>query len=121
MSVLKELIAVLRTVTTLLVVTLAPAMLAIALMPMDLIVMVRLTLSDDFTPASYSYIALDPPVLFRPYKLFFFSTDIDECAEQLDECQQICNNTIGSYVCDCHIGYALNSDGRTCRGKDYKR
>ena len=52
MSVLKELIAVLRTVTTLLVVTLAPAMLAIALMPMDLIVMVRLTLSDDFTPAS---------------------------------------------------------------------
>ena len=45
------------------------------------------------------------------------STDIDECAEQLDECQQVCNNTIGSYVCDCHIGYALNSDGRTCRGK----
>ena len=33
-----------------------------------------------------------------------------------DECQHICNNTIGSYVCDCRIGYALNSDGRTCRG-----
>ena len=48
---------------------------------------------------------------------FVFSTDIDECAEQLDECQQICNNTIGSYVCDCRIGYALNDDGRTCRGK----
>ena len=48
------------------------------------------------------------------------STDIDECAEQLDECQQVCNNTIGSYVCDCRIGYALNSDGRTCRGKTNK-
>ena len=44
-------------------------------------------------------------------------TDVDECSEQTDECQQICNNTIGSYVCDCRIGYALNTDGRTCRGE----
>lgn len=41
MNVLKERIAVLRTVTTLLVVTLAPVMLATVSMPTDMIVMVQ--------------------------------------------------------------------------------
>ena len=48
--------------------------------------------------------------------LVFAFSDINECLEGTDECQQVCNNTIGSYLCDCRIGYALNDDGRTCSG-----
>ena len=43
-------------------------------------------------------------------------TDINECLEENHSCQHICINTNGSYVCDCNEGYALTSDGRTCRG-----
>ena len=31
-------------------------------------------------------------------------------------CAQNCNNTIGSYTCNCNIGYRLNADGRRCDG-----
>ena len=41
--------------------------------------------------------------------------DIDECSTDDYNCGQKCVNTEGSYVCDCWEGYALNSDGRTCR------
>ena len=33
------------------------------------------------------------------------------------DCEQICNNTVGSYTCSCNNGYSLNSDGRNCSGK----
>lgn len=42
-------------------------------------------------------------------------TDVDECALEMDECQQRCNNTIGSYTCSCSGGYRLQSDGVTCQ------
>ena len=42
--------------------------------------------------------------------------DIDECLEESHSCQHTCINTNGSYVCDCNEGFALTSDGRTCRG-----
>ena len=32
------------------------------------------------------------------------------------DCEQICNNTVGSYTCSCNNGYSLNSDGRNCSG-----
>ncbi len=48
------------------------------------------------------------------WRLLF--VDIDECFEGVDMCGQICNNTIGSYVCHCHIGYRLNMDNLTCSG-----
>lgn len=41
--------------------------------------------------------------------------DVDECSLGTDSCHQLCINVIGSYHCDCEEGYALNSDGRTCR------
>jgi hypothetical protein len=44
-------------------------------------------------------------------------TDIDECMEDTDGCQQICTNSIGSYSCSCNIGYRLASDNRHCNGK----
>ena len=49
--------------------------------------------------------------LLIPYQL----TDIDECSTSGHGCDQDCVNTEGSYFCQCKEGYALNSDGRSCR------
>ena len=46
-------------------------------------------------------------------------SDIDECLEELDGCEQICTNTDGSYYCTCMDGYELGSDNHTCTGDDY--
>ena len=43
-----------------------------------------------------------------------YFTDIDECAENTDGCDQGCTNTAGSFVCSCDSGFTLSSDGRTC-------
>ena len=48
--------------------------------------------------------------------LFSIYADIDECAENTDGCNQLCNNTIGSYFCDCNTGFELN-DPLTCVGE----
>ena len=45
----------------------------------------------------------------------FDFADVDECSLGTDDCEQVCVNVNGSYRCDCEEGYALNSDGRTCR------
>lgn len=42
--------------------------------------------------------------------------DVDECAVSPRICDQICNNTNGSFVCDCYDGYTLDPDGRSCIG-----
>ena len=49
--------------------------------------------------------------LLIPYQL----TDIDECSTSGHRCDHDCVNTEGSYFCQCKEGYALNSDGRSCR------
>ena len=54
--------------------------------------------------------------IYCQYNYIIIVTDIDECLEENHSCQHICINTNGSYVCDCNEGYALTSDGRTCRG-----
>ena len=43
--------------------------------------------------------------------------DIDECARQIDNCDQNCHNTIGSFYCSCNTSYLLNSNGYSCNGK----
>ena len=43
--------------------------------------------------------------------------DIDECALGISGCNQICNNTIGSYTCSCYLGYQIALDNRTCLGE----
>ena len=57
-------------------------------------------------------------VLYRYKPLTVFgSSDVDECANNNDNnCNQLCNNTEGSFVCDCQSGYKLNADGHTCDG-----
>ncbi|XP_066276578.1 IgGFc-binding protein-like [Branchiostoma lanceolatum] len=44
--------------------------------------------------------------------------DVDECAENLDDCDANadCINTHGSYNCECRAGYT--GDGRTCEGAE---
>ncbi len=43
-------------------------------------------------------------------------SDINECTE-VNDCQQICENTLGSYDCRCMQGFTLENDGRNCTGK----
>ena len=43
--------------------------------------------------------------------------DVDECASEIDECDQTCHNDDGSYTCSCDTGYILNDDGLFCDGK----
>nr|XP_018667004.1 low-density lipoprotein receptor-related protein 4 isoform X1 [Ciona intestinalis] len=40
--------------------------------------------------------------------------DLNECNEEAS-CSQVCNNTIGSFVCSCLHGYILRPDSRTCK------
>ena len=42
--------------------------------------------------------------------------DVNECAEDIDDCVQICTDTDGSYVCSCAPGYFLTNDSQGCDG-----
>ena len=46
-----------------------------------------------------------------------FLTDIEKVLyDFLNRCNQICTNTIGSFICECNPGYQLNDDLITCSG-----
>ena len=47
----------------------------------------------------------------------FITIDINECSEDNGRCDQICNNTMGSYHCMCSDGFTLDSDNHTCLGQ----
>ena len=44
-------------------------------------------------------------------------TEINECERLLDNCQQECMNTDGSFNCSCYDGFLLQDDGRSCQSK----
>ena len=49
-------------------------------------------------------------------------SDIDECAnDTLNNCSasnhQICRNVIGSFDCDCDLGYEVDMIDNTCQGQ----
>ena len=50
-------------------------------------------------------------------RYFCFHTDIDECVEESDNCDDnaICTNTDGSFTCECESGFSGN--GIQCDGK----
>ncbi|KAL5017782.1 hypothetical protein ScPMuIL_003504 [Solemya velum] len=43
-----------------------------------------------------------------------FVKEYDECATDFHGCDHICVNTLGSFRCECKIGYELHSDGKKC-------
>ena len=47
-----------------------------------------------------------------------YVADINECTEwgNNGNCQQVCDNQLGSYNCSCWPGYWLADDGKTCIG-----
>ncbi|XP_073253088.1 uncharacterized protein [Porites lutea] len=55
------------------------------------------------------------------YKLLKDKTncaDVNECATNSGGCDQICNNTKGSYECNCRSGFLLSSDKHKCNDID---
>lgn len=49
------------------------------------------------------------------YKIKCSVLDINECKRGIDDCQQICINTIGGFNCECEFGYSLDDVNRkTC-------
>ena len=46
---------------------------------------------------------------------------INQCLVRNGGCQMICLHKAGGRECQCHPGYQLNPDGRTCRGTDIGR
>lgn len=53
-------------------------------------------------------------IIILLYNDIVFS-DIDECELDRDLCDQICENTDGSYFCTCMDGYQLVEDSQ-CQG-----
>lgn len=47
-----------------------------------------------------------------------FCEDIDECA--MNECDQECENTLGSYTCSCWEGFTLRDKGRCVKAKEHE-
>ncbi|KAI8498003.1 hypothetical protein Bbelb_239470, partial [Branchiostoma belcheri] len=40
--------------------------------------------------------------------------DIDECSTSNGGCGQVCENSPGTFSCDCNHGYTLGADGKAC-------
>ena len=55
-------------------------------------------------------------VLFHYSITLLLFLDIDECARNNGDCEQICNNIEGSFECQCEDGYLLDVDGKQCTG-----
>ena len=54
---------------------------------------------------------------YREYHPFMcVCVDIDECSMGSHDCEQVCTNTEGSFICSCSSGFDLSSNGRTCNG-----
>ncbi len=47
-------------------------------------------------------------------EVLFFNEDIDECG-LFSPCDQLCTNTMGSFMCSCNSGYVLQNS-QTCEG-----
>ena len=47
----------------------------------------------------------------------FSLPDVDECTINNGGCEQLCSNTIGSFICTCGSGYQLDENGINCNGE----
>ena len=55
-------------------------------------------------------------LLIEAIYVIIYVSEIDECQRLLDNCQQECINTEGSFNCSCNEGFELQDDERTCEG-----
>ncbi len=56
------------------------------------------------------------PGFYTGTSRFVWFSDVDECADSsVNDCQQLCINAAGSFLCDCLSGYQLAQDGTTCQ------
>lgn len=55
--------------------------------------------------------------MYIRYACHIVCLDIDECAVLNGGCDHQCHNEPGSYTCTCDVGFELQSDNHTCRGK----
>ena len=46
----------------------------------------------------------------------FLHADVDECVTGFHTCEQLCNNTLGSYTCSCEAGFMIKN-GSSCIGE----
>ena len=113
MNVRRTLMDVHKIVQTLTVVTIALVVLGILWQLMNMDVMVRALLSFPDVNNILKCETLYPMVLTCKHCM---NTDVDECAQNIHDCEHTCENTIGSFLCGCNAGYELTSDGRTCQG-----
>ena len=51
--------------------------------------------------------------------LLLMISDVNECAEGIDDCAQLCTDTVGSYTCSCSSGHYLTDDSRGCEGNKH--
>ena len=43
-------------------------------------------------------------------------TDINECVDNTASCSHLCVNMQQSFTCECHKGYKLQTDAKSCSG-----
>ena len=55
---------------------------------------------------------------FSKYCLFLISLDFNECKLNNAGCEHVCNNTAGSFNCDCRAGFKLKADKMGCEGNN---
>lgn len=56
-------------------------------------------------------------IIIVEWSLHTIIIDVDECTDDVDNCDQLCDNTEGSFVCSCTEGFELDVDGLTCNGE----
>ena len=65
---------------------------------------------------SLAMVHVDKQFISSPLRIKSWISDIDECSEETDRCNQNCHNAVGSYACSCYRGYRLREDRVTCIG-----
>ena len=49
--------------------------------------------------------------------LYKIIVDVNECTLNIDDCDQLCVDDIGSYHCECYTGYFRDNNSAYCVGK----
>ena len=74
---------------------------------------------------TYTLVRVGQAQLYSNIKNFHFKNtakflyaDTDECSSpKLHQCEHVCHNTIGSYICSCRGNHVLMSDLISCQSK----